>query len=156
MTGLIAPVIPATSTTTSLRSGSSIASRTVRTMPLAGLQMPTAGPVDVVYGMGRLDSSGRVADQVIPRVLRWHSGDRLTVTGTPEVITAHRDPAGMVTLGRKPYITIPAVLRDRCGLRAGDRVLLAATPADNTLTVYPLITVHQAIRGLPTQAGESR
>src|SRR6185295_18743974 len=99
-----------------------------RTLPLAAPQIPGPGPVDVVYGMGRLDSSGRVADQVITRVLGWHPGDRLTLTGTPGIVTAHRDPAGMVTLGRKPYVTIPAVLRDRCGLHAGDRVLLAATP----------------------------
>jgi hypothetical protein len=38
-------------------------------------------------------------------------------------------------------ISIPAVLRHRCGLRPGDRVLLAAIPAQDTLAAR---TVHNA------------
>jgi hypothetical protein len=33
----------------------------------------------------------------------------------------------------------------RCGLKPGDRVLVAAVPADETLTAYPLAVVHEAI-----------
>jgi hypothetical protein len=32
---------------------------------------------------------------------------------------------------------IPAVLRRRCGLRAGDLVLLAAVPGEDALAAYP-------------------
>jgi hypothetical protein len=39
---------------------------------------------------------------------------------------ARRDPGGMVTVPARPYIVIPAALRRRSGLRAGDHVLLAA------------------------------
>jgi AbrB family looped-hinge helix DNA binding protein len=52
----------------------------------------------------------------------------------------------MVTLTTRPYVVIPAVLRRRCGLRAGDRVLLAATPREDVLAVYPLSVVDHAIR----------
>jgi len=34
----------------------------------------------------------------------------------------------MVTMPPKPYLVIPAALRRRCGLRLGDRVLLAVFP----------------------------
>ncbi|NRN71395.1 AbrB family looped-hinge helix DNA binding protein [Kibdelosporangium sp. 4NS15] len=129
-----------------------------RVLPLAvPPELPAAVPVDVIYGMGRIDASGRIADRGVTRALGWQTGDRLTLTGTPREIVARRDPAGMLALGRKPYVAIPAALRARCGLSTGDRVLLAAMPGDDVLTVYPLSTVHHAIRpGLPGEGGEPR
>ena len=62
------------------------------------------------------------------------------------MITAHRDPGGMVTLPASTYITIPAPLRRRCGLEAGDQVLLAALPGQDVLTASSLAVVDQAIR----------
>jgi hypothetical protein len=62
------------------------------------------------------------------------------------VVTARRDPGGMVTLPANAYISIPAALRHRCGLQAGDQVLLAAIPREDTLAAYSLAVVDQAIR----------
>jgi hypothetical protein len=84
-----------------------------------------AAPEDVVYGFGRIDASGRVADRAVASVLAWRAGDRLTLSAAAGVVTARRDPDGMVTMPSKPYIVIPAALRRRCGLRPGDRVLRA-------------------------------
>jgi hypothetical protein len=53
------------------------------------------------------------------------------------VMIARRDPGGMVTVPARPYIVIPAALRRRCGLRAGDHVLLAASPAQDT-ALFPI------------------
>jgi bifunctional DNA-binding transcriptional regulator/antitoxin component of YhaV-PrlF toxin-antitoxin module len=107
--------------------------------------------------MGRIDASGRVADRTIIHALGWRPGDQLTLTGTPDGVIARRDPTGMLSLGRKPYVTIPAVLRIRCGLHPGQRVLLAATLDEDLLAVYPLSTLHQAIRStVPVQGGESQ
>ena len=78
--------------------------------------------------------------------LGWQGGDRLTLTADAGVVTARRDPGGMITLPHCAYIAIPAALRRRCGLRPGDRVLLAAVPADNTLAVYSLAVVDLAMR----------
>ncbi|TVZ02002.1 hypothetical protein EAS64_31745 [Trebonia kvetii] len=75
------------------------------------------------------------------------------------MITARRDPGGMVTLPDRAYIAIPAALRRRCGLRPGDRVLLAAVPASDTLTAYCLAVVDQALRAhgfFPHAQGASR
>ena len=55
-------------------------------------------------------------------------------------------PAGMVALTTKPYVAITAILREHCGLRAGERVLLAATLGDDLLAIYPLAVLDQAIR----------
>ena len=61
-------------------------------------------------------------------------------------MVARRDPGGMVTVPDRPYLVFPAALRRRCGLRAGDRVLLAALPAEDALAAYSFAVVDQAIR----------
>ena len=116
-------------------------------LPLASPPPTAQAPGGVIYGMGRIDASGRVADRAITSVLGWHGGDRLTVTATAGVVIARRDPSGMVTLPARPcIIAIPASLRRRCGLYPGDRVLLAAAPQAGMLAAYSFAVVDQAIR----------
>jgi hypothetical protein len=127
--------------------------------PGAGHPIPLANPPgqpDVVYGFGRIDASGRVADQATIAALGWRGGDRLTVTADAGVMTARRDPGGMVTVPSRPYIVIPAALRRRCGLRAGDHVLLAASPGQDMLVSYSFAVVDQAMRAHATVPGEGR
>ncbi len=61
--GPVAPVIPGAST--GRRSQGNSGAR--RPMPLASLP----GRPDVVYGFGRIDASGRVADRVTIAALGW-------------------------------------------------------------------------------------
>ncbi len=118
----------------------------VHPLPMAGPAASLSVPEDVVYGTGRIDASGRVADQAVGCALGWREGDRLTVTASPGVVTARRDPRGMVTVPARACLAIPAVLRRRCGLRAGDRVLLAAVPGQGLLVAYSFAVVDQALR----------
>jgi hypothetical protein len=142
---LITPVVPSGSPA---RHGRGIPGRARATFPLPLASPPGSPPVlrDVVYGIGRIDASGRVADRAIAAALSWRGGDRLTLTAQAGVVVVRRDPHGMVTLPASGYIVIPAALRRRCGLRAGDLVLLAAQPAQDTLAAYPFGLVDQAIR----------
>ena len=78
--------------------------------------------------------------------LGWQPGDRLTLTAAAGVIIARRDPGGMVTMPARPCIVIPAALRRRCGLRPGDRVLLAMFPGEDTLAAYSFAVIDQALR----------
>ena len=82
-----------------------------------------AVPGDVVYGTGRIDESGRVADRAMTAMLGWRAGDRLTFTAAARVVIARRDPAGMVIMPSKPYLVTRPLPRRRCGLRPGDHVL---------------------------------
>ena len=137
----LAPVIPSSAVPASRR----------RAVSAGGRPLPLAGPVrsvpeDVVYGFGRIDSSGRICERAIITALCWAGGDRLTFTADAGVVTARRDPGGMVTLPASGYITIPAALRHRCGLEPGDQVLLAALPGEDALAAYCLAVVDQAIR----------
>ena len=73
----MAPVIP---------SSGVLASRQ-RSRPAAARRLPLASPVpvpslpeDVVYGIARIDSSGRICERAIIAALDWSGGDLLTVT----------------------------------------------------------------------------
>jgi bifunctional DNA-binding transcriptional regulator/antitoxin component of YhaV-PrlF toxin-antitoxin module len=142
-TPLIAPLIPPRSLPGGREHGRPGAARR---LPLAAAPEIPAAPDDVVYGFGRMDESGRVADRAMTSVLGWRPGDRLTLTADAGVVIARRDPVGMVTMPAKPYVTIPAALRRRCGLRPGDRVLLAVFPARDTLAAYSFAVVDRALR----------
>ena len=117
-----------------------------RRLPVAAGQPPGRCPDDVLYGFGRMDEWGRVADRAMIAALGWRRRDRLTLTAAAGVVTARRDPGGMVTMPAKPYLVIPAALRRRCGLRAGDRVLLAAFRDRDALAAYSFAVVDQALR----------
>ena len=134
----VAPVIPA-----------AVPGRRRQGQAGSGRPVPLASPPDrpdVIYGCGRIDASGRVADRVTMAALGWRGGDRLTLTADAGVMLARPDPTGMVTVPPQPCLVIPVALRQRCGLRAGDQVLLAAVPGEGTLAAYSFAVVDQAIR----------
>jgi hypothetical protein len=129
---------------------------TARRLPVATTPDVPALPPDVVYGFGRIDASGRVADRVITSALGWRPGDRLALAAEAGVVIARRDPGGMVTMPSRPYIVIPAALRRRCGLRAGDRVLLAVFLAQDALAAYSFAVVDRALQAHAPVPGEGR
>jgi AbrB family looped-hinge helix DNA binding protein len=137
---LIAPVIPPAAGRVRGRQGRAGGGRP---LPLAG---PLAIPLDAVYGMSRIDASGRLTCQAVSHVLNWQPGDRLTLTADSGVVVSRRDPHGMVTVPARYSVVIPASLRRRCGLRPGDQVLLAAAPGQDTLIAYTFAVVNQALR----------
>ena len=149
---LIAPLIPPRARPgTGARQAAS-----ARRLPMAAAPQVPVVPDDVVYRFGRMDESGRVADRAMISVLGWQTGDRLTLTASAGVVIARRDPGGMVTMPAKPYLVIPAALRRRCGLRPGDRVLLAVFPAQDALAAYSFAVVDQALRAHAPLPGEGR
>ena len=130
-----------------------------RRLGALGSGRPLASPLgrpEVVYGFGRIDASGRIADRATIAALGWRGGDRLTLTAEAGVMIARRDLGGMITVPSRPYVVIPAPLRRRCGLRAGDNVLLAASPGQDTLAAYSFAVVDQALRAHAPAPGEGR
>lgn len=105
------------------------------------LPLPSFAPRrtnDVVYGLGSVDDRGRVAEVLCPRAMGWRPGVRLLVEAHADghlVVCA--DAAGGATLTRHGHLRLPPAVRRWCGLDAGDRVLLAASPAQARLVVYP-------------------
>ena len=146
MTGtLIAPVIPSPATAAGRPARAPAAARMLPLAVPPALSRPPSLGRDVVYGLARVDRSGRVADRTVTGALGWRGGDRLTLTAEAGVVVIRRDPSGLVTLPPRSCVPIPAALRHRCGLLPGDPVLLAARPAEDTLTAYSLAVVDQAL-----------
>lgn len=91
----------------------------------------------IFYGMGRVDRSGRVSERSVVGRLSWASGDRLQVNVVSGVVVFQRNPHGPLVLTARSYVPIPTSVQARCGVHAGDRVLLAAAHAHGLLAVYP-------------------
>jgi hypothetical protein len=92
---LIAPLIPPRARPGAREHG---IPTTARRLPMAAASQVPAVPDDVVYGTGRIDESGRVADRAMTVTLGWRAGDLLTFTAAAGVVIARRDPGGMVTM----------------------------------------------------------
>jgi bifunctional DNA-binding transcriptional regulator/antitoxin component of YhaV-PrlF toxin-antitoxin module len=99
----------------------------------------------MLYGIGRVDSSGRVANGDIVEALRWRPGDKLEMIVSHGTIVIHSSPDGLFSVPRRPRIIIPARVRRRCAIRPSDHVLLAAAPAYGIVIVYPLPVVDEMI-----------
>ncbi|MER5702785.1 AbrB/MazE/SpoVT family DNA-binding domain-containing protein [Micromonospora sp. NPDC002296] len=108
----------------------------------------------MVYGLAALDASGRIADRTIVRALGRRSGTRLHIHEGAGLIVVREDGQGVFTVTGQGHLLLPATVRHWCGLTAGDRVLLAANPADRLLVVHPpaaldamIFQLHAAVLG---------
>ncbi|WP_103337250.1 hypothetical protein [Amycolatopsis sp. CA-126428] len=99
------------------------------------------------YGLARIDASGRVADRSIVKTLGWRSGDRLAITVVESAVVVHRDPAGVFAVPPTPYLVLPAVVRRRAGVRAGDQLLVAVDSTCGVLVIHPLAALDTMLVG---------
>ncbi|WP_346115980.1 AbrB/MazE/SpoVT family DNA-binding domain-containing protein [Micromonospora coerulea] len=121
-------------------------------MPLPVLPSPRAGTL--VYGLAAIDNSGRIADRTVIRALGWGPGTRLHIREGSGVIVVWLDRQDVLTVTGQGHLHLPAAVRHWCGLTAGDRVLLAANPADGLLVLHPpaaldamVVAVHADVLG---------
>lgn len=90
-----------------------------------------------VYGLAAIDDRGRIADRVVLRALGWSAGRRLVIDESWGLLVIFPDASAPAQVTGQGHLRVPATLRHRCGLRSGDRVLLAADPEQHRLVVYP-------------------
>lgn len=109
---------------------------TVPPLPLADVTPHSTGK-STRYGIASVDDRGRVADSSLVLALQWQPGDPLSIDVLSGSIVIRSDRRGLYTVARRGNIPIPARIRQRCGLSAGDRVLLVAMPDFATLVVHP-------------------
>ncbi|MBB5908258.1 hypothetical protein [Actinoalloteichus hymeniacidonis] len=87
--------------------------------------------------MGAVDSRGRVADRSVLRALGWVAGTRIELCARDGLVVVERSASAVLLITVQGHLRLPAVIRHRVGLVAGDRVLLAADPVGDRLIVYP-------------------
>lgn len=109
--------------------------------PLSLPQLPEPSRRDVVFGMSSLDGGGRITAGRTMGSLRWSPGDRIGFSIRDGVIVAMVDPLGHRDLGKHGVLLLPVAVRRACRLQAGDRILLAALPAQQRLILHPPATV---------------
>jgi bifunctional DNA-binding transcriptional regulator/antitoxin component of YhaV-PrlF toxin-antitoxin module len=111
------------------------ASQPARPLPLIDLRH-LSRDTTMMYGVGRVDASGRVANRDIVSALGWQPGDKVEVVAALSAIVILASPDGLFSVPRKPNIVIPAAARRQHDIGAGDHVLLAAAPE------YGIVIVH--------------
>jgi hypothetical protein len=127
-----------------LRLPASPSSLATRPLPLTGLhRLPH--DTSMLYDIGPVDASGRVASRDIVAALRWQPEDRLELILTAGAIVLRASSDGLFAVPQRPRIIIPARARRRHAIRPGDQVLLAAAPDYSTVIVYPLSALNEMI-----------
>jgi bifunctional DNA-binding transcriptional regulator/antitoxin component of YhaV-PrlF toxin-antitoxin module len=114
---------------------SPVAAEPLRPLPLFDLRR-LSRDTTMLYGVGRVDASGRVSDREIVRALGWRPGDRLEVVPALGAIVILSAPEGLLSVPVRPCIVIPAAARRLHSIETGDHVLLAAAPE------YGIVIVH--------------
>ena len=116
-------------------------------LPLADL--PPQRTSAVIYGASAVDDRGRVTDRAVLRALGWTAGHRLDIHETAGALTVVPADDGQHQVTGQGHLRIPAVLRRRCGLSTGDRVLMAADPDRSHLAIYPPAALDKALAPAP-------
>ena len=75
-------------------------------LPLSGLH-PLPRDASMLYDIGRVDDSGRVASNEIINALQWRPGSKLEVILTPRTIVIRTAPGGRFRVPQRPRIIIP-------------------------------------------------
>jgi hypothetical protein len=113
-------------------------------LPLTGLhQLPR--DASMLYDIGRVDDSGRVASNDIIDALHWQPGSTLDISLTPRTIVIRAAPGGLFTVPLRPRIIIPSHVRRAHDINCGDHVLIAAAPDHGLVIVYPLSALDEMI-----------
>jgi bifunctional DNA-binding transcriptional regulator/antitoxin component of YhaV-PrlF toxin-antitoxin module len=92
----------------------------------------------LLYGIGPVDESGRVAGQDIVTAMGWRPGDRIEIITIPQAIILRASPSGLLRVPRRPRVVIPAAVRHLRGMSAGENVLLVAAPDHGLIIVHTL------------------
>lgn len=102
----------------------------------------------VGFSLVRMDGTGTVAARVALSQLGWRAGwpIRFDVSSGLLVVASSEEPA-TVRVPAKMGLVLPARLRSRCRIRAGEQVLLAALVDHDVLVVYPQHVVHEMLTG---------
>ena len=141
MTGAV--IDPVAVPVTPVRGGRSPRATSNRPLPLP--TVPTPRTDTAVYGLAVVDCRGRVADRTVFAALGWVAGTPLAISVTHGTLVIGTDLCGVFGMTSQGHLRLPAPVRHRCGLAAGDRVLLAAYPVRNMLLVHPPAVLDQLV-----------
>ncbi|MEV0027937.1 hypothetical protein [Nocardia sp. NPDC050793] len=134
--------------------------RKAKTLATIPFQFPEALPRspigDFFYATTTLDNRGRLGNKSLFRMMPWTSSDRLTISVERRIPVIRRSRSGPFSIHASGFLYMPAAIRHGCALTAGERILLAAAPAQDVVAVYPPQAVAEALWGYGRQIWEHR
>lgn len=140
------------------RLAASRATHVTRSPRIAGLPVPSL-PTQVQRTSSRfafttIDDRGRLGDRSLVRALNWQPGASLRPTVLDEQFIVLSRSAGTALVTKLGHVRLPAAIRHRCQLRAGDGLLLAASVGLDFLVVCTTWALDQMLvayaRGEPS------
>jgi len=90
-----------------------------------------------MWGMARMDRSGRLSVRPMLTHLGWRPGDRVTVDVVHRMVVVVAG-AGRHALGCRGDLALPVAVRQLCGIDPHEPVIVAAYPARNMMVIQPL------------------
>ncbi|HEX5117821.1 MAG TPA: AbrB/MazE/SpoVT family DNA-binding domain-containing protein [Pseudonocardiaceae bacterium] len=109
----------------------------IRPLPLTELhRLPR--DTSMLYGIGRVDPSGRVSERHIVHALHWKPGQRLDIALITRGLVIRAADDGPVAISPTQRLVIPLTARRHCDIEASDHVLLAAAPEYGIVIVHTL------------------
>ncbi|MFD6756120.1 MULTISPECIES: hypothetical protein [Micromonospora] len=90
------------------------------------------------YSVTAIDVDGRLAARSALAALRWQPGLPVAVTAAQHALVITPQQKSSHVLDRQGHLRLPATARHLTRLKAGDRLLLAASLDRSLLLVYPV------------------
>jgi hypothetical protein len=106
-----------------------------RALPLATL-VERAPRTGAFHAVTTIDSRGRLADRSPLRALGWPPLSRVSINSINGELIVVRRCDGPDSVTSQGHLRLPARVRHVCRLERGERLLVAAFPACDLLTVY--------------------
>jgi hypothetical protein len=148
MSGLVYPLVPPVVLPTRAEGRARTSRSTGRPLPLPALVARRTRTT--IYGLARVDDRGRVSDRAIIRALGWTGRTQLTIRVEAGRVAVAEVSDGECRLAGRDRVLLPAQLRCTVGIEPGDRVLLAAEPADGLLVVHPPASLDAMLNSEPS------
>lgn len=136
--GLVPTLVPPSGTRAAATSGSRTGLPPVPTFAAARTR-------STVYAITGVDDRGRVPNLSIVSALGWTATSNLDARVTSGLIVVVVAAHAALRLTTHGHVRLPATLRHACGIAEGDRVLLAAEPAEGVLVIHPLASLDAMI-----------
>lgn len=118
---------------------SNSASRVTRSPRIVSLPVPRLpGPVERSssrYAFTTIDERGRLGDRSLVRALGWLPGTSLKPAVLDDQVIVLTRSTGTAKVTKLGHVRLPAAIRHRCHLRAGDGLLLTTSDGHDLLVV---------------------
>lgn len=134
---VISPVIPPARFQASMRPAATPVGALLARPPLPLPGLIERHTSSAVYGLATLDDRGRLAERTVIRALSWPVRQRLALRETAGLLLLSAAADGVLEVTGQGHLRLPALLRHRYDLQAGDRLLLAADTRARRLIIYP-------------------